>query len=208
VDAAIRQAASVIAGRDGADGLELLVLERSAGSRFLPGYVAFPGGAVDDEDAALASSWWSAPQEAARACALRELAEEAGLVLGDPVTRDDGGGGRPPAAERLVEIARWVAPEQVPVRFDARYFAVSAPGGLDPVADGVEAAAAWWQSPRTLLEDWRAKARKLYWPTYFTMLHLATCASVEDVLALRIQTREPDDDELDRLPPDVFWQDR
>jgi 8-oxo-dGTP pyrophosphatase MutT (NUDIX family) len=207
VDDAIRQAASLIAGRDGADGLELLVLERSVGSRFLPGYVVFPGGAVDDGDAALAASWWSAPHEAGRACALRELAEEAGLVLTDPAVRDDGVEERPPAVELLVEVARWVAPEQVPVRFDARFYAVAVPGGLDPVADGVEIAAAWWQSPRSLLEDWRAKERKLYWPTYFTMLHLATCGSVDELLSLRVETREPDDEELERLPRDVFWQD-
>ena len=47
----IRRAASLLAGRDGETGLELLVLERSAGSRFLPGYVAFPGGSVDEDDA-------------------------------------------------------------------------------------------------------------------------------------------------------------
>ena len=39
----LRLAASVVAGRDGAGGLELLVIERSRSSRFLPGYVAFPG---------------------------------------------------------------------------------------------------------------------------------------------------------------------
>ena len=41
----IRKAASVIAVRDAADGPEVLVVERSAASRFLPGYVVFPGGA-------------------------------------------------------------------------------------------------------------------------------------------------------------------
>ncbi|HEY7667212.1 MAG TPA: NUDIX domain-containing protein [Actinomycetota bacterium] len=197
----IRRAASVIAGRDGDGGLELLVLERSAASRFLPGYVAFPGGAVDDDDAALAAAWWGDPEEAGRACALRELAEEAGLVLGDD------GDERPLAVDRLVEIAHWIAPEQVPVRFDARYYAVAMPTGVEPVPDGGETAAAWWESPSTILDGWRAKERKLYWPTYFTMLHLATCRSIDELLALRIETREPDDEELERLPRDVFWQD-
>jgi hypothetical protein len=39
------------------------------------------------------------------------------------------------------------------------------------------------------------------------MLHLATCRSIDVLLALRIETREPDDEELERLPRDVFWQD-
>jgi 8-oxo-dGTP pyrophosphatase MutT (NUDIX family) len=199
----LRHAASLIAGRDGEDGLELLVVERGAGSRFLPGYVAFPGGSVDEGDEALASAWWGAPQEAGRACALRELAEEAGLDLSDA----DVDVGRPPTPERLIEIAHWVAPEQVPVRFDARYYATRLPAGMEPVADGGEVAATWWESPTALLDGWRAKARKLYWPTYFTLLHLAACGSVDDLLALRIETREPDDEELERLPRDVFWQD-
>jgi 8-oxo-dGTP pyrophosphatase MutT (NUDIX family) len=199
----IRRAASLIAGRDGDAGLELLVVERSAGSRFLPGYVAFPGGSVDEEDEALAAAWWDAPGEAGRACALRELAEEAGLDLAeDPV-----GGGGAPGPERLVEIAHWVAPEQVPVRFDARYYAIGLSHGIEPVPDGAEIAATWWASPASLLEGWRAKERRLYWPTYFTMLHLARCRSVAELLALRIETREPDDEELERLPRDVFWQD-
>src|SRR5918992_4677885 len=37
----LRKAASAIVGRDGEDGLEVLVLERGSSSRFLAGYVAF-----------------------------------------------------------------------------------------------------------------------------------------------------------------------
>jgi 8-oxo-dGTP pyrophosphatase MutT (NUDIX family) len=206
----IRSAASLIVGRDGQDDLELLVLERSATSRFLPGYVAFPGGSVEEADAALAERWWGKSDEARRACALRELAEEAGLVMtgfgmmatGSLAALDDW----PPRVERLIEIAHWIAPEQVPVRFDARFYAIEAPGGIEPTADGVETAHVWWGSPKALLEEWEAGKRKLYWPTYFTMTHLATCATVEDLLALRIETREPGDDDVDRLPRSIFWQ--
>ena len=210
----IRKAASVIAVRDGADGPEVLVVERSAASRFLPGYVVFPGGAVDEADAQLAATWFGSGEEAARAGAVRELAEEAGLVLtagglvpagGDsPLSRAMAS---PPAASQLPELAHWVAPESVPVRFDARFFGVSAPSGLAPVADGYEAADAWWAPPRELLEGWEAGQRKLYWPTYFTLQHLVVCATAAALLALRIQTREADDDEEDRLPRSVFWQD-
>lgn len=201
----IRRAASLIAGRDGDAGLELLVLERSAGSRFLPGYVAFPGGSIDEVDAALAAAWWGSPDETGRACALRELAEETGLDLGGARAGDGAVAG--PGPDRLVEIARWVAPEEVPVRFDASYFAIGLGMGLEPVADGDEAVAAWWETPVGLLDGWRARERKLFWPTYFTMLHLASCRSVDELLALRIATREPDGEELERLPRDVFWQD-
>ena len=113
----------------------------------------------------------------------------------------------PPSAEQLEEIARWIAPEDVPVRFDARYFAVAAPEGLETVPDGSETAATWWVAPRRLLEDWRGQRRLLFWPTYVTVEALATCDSVAELLALRIETREPDEKELERLPRSIFWQD-
>lgn len=209
----IRTAASMIVAREGAGGVEVLVLERSTASRFLPGYVAFPGGATDPTDAALATTWFGAPGEAARACALRELLEEVGLAMtaegiGEAADRalerisED-----PPAPAQLPEIAHWIAPPRVPVRFDARYFAASAPAEARVVPDGVETTDAWWVSPGALLEDWRRGRRKLYWPTYFTVDAIAPCARVDDLLELRIRTREPDRNELERLPRSTFWQD-
>ncbi len=205
----IRQAASVIAARDGAGGPEVLVIERGVDSRFLPGYVAFPGGATDAEDAERAARWFGDRAEAARACAIRELAEEVGIALtggGLVAGGVEAVGLAPPGRDALVEIAHWVAPEDVPVRFDARYFAVPAPAGLEPEPDGRETADAWWASPRSLLGDWEAGRCKLYWPTYFTITWLARSASVGDVLGLRIPTREPGDRELEYLHPSTFRQ--
>jgi 8-oxo-dGTP pyrophosphatase MutT (NUDIX family) len=207
----IRKAASVIAVRAGEAGPEVLVLERSAASRFLPGYVVFPGGAADVDDEALAARWFGSGRETARACAVRELAEEAGLLLtgeGLVVGADlEAVHALPPAAGQLGELARWIAPEEVPVRFDARYFVVEARGGLEPTPDGAEAVAAWWISPRELLREWEAGVRRLYWPTWFTMQALAGAETPGDLLELRIDTREPDDEEVERLPRSVFWQD-
>ncbi len=210
----IRHAASVIAARPGGDGPEVLVLQRSASSRFLPGYVVFPGGAVDADDAALADRWFGDRAEAARAAGVRELVEEAGLAL------TGGGSGRrrharlpgsdrtrrPRIVAQLPEVAHWIAPVDVPVRFDARYFAVAAPEGLEPAPDGAEAEHAWWEGPRSLLAGWAEGDRKLYWPTYVTMLHLAECETVDDVIALRFETREPDEAEVETLPSSVFWE--
>lgn len=211
MDEEIREAASAVVGRDGGEGLELLVLERGAGSRFLPGYVAFPGGSTDEEDRELARRWFGTQDESRRACAVRELVEEVSLVLTGAGLAPGGEIGAvdvaPPSAEQLPEIAHWVAPPRVPVRFDARYFAVRAPAGLDPVPDGGETADAWWVSPARLLEDWTGERRRLYWPTFFTVNEIARCRSVEDLFGLRIMTREPDDDELERLPRSTFWQD-
>lgn len=205
----------MIGVRDGRGGPEVLVIERAPEQRFLPGYVAFPGGAVDLADRALAERWFGDEEEGARAAAVRELAEEVGLA----VTRDAVVGvgpdrslvsidGSPPATDALPEIARWIAPEQVPVRFDARYFAVRMDDGADPAPDGAEAAKAWWVSPRDLLVAWEAEEVRLYWPTHYTMHALADRRDADDVLGLRLVTREPDEDELGRLPRSVFFQDR
>ncbi|MGH2672846.1 MAG: NUDIX hydrolase [Actinomycetota bacterium] len=210
----LRKAASVIVARDGADGFEVVVLERGGATRFLPGYVAFPGGSVDEEDARLAERWFGTREESARACAVRELLEEVGLALtagglDESADRalEEALSASPPTPDQLPEVAHWVAPVQVPVRFDARYFALEAPAGLRLVPDGDETAAAWWASPRELLEAWRTGRRKLYWPTYFTLQAIAPCERVADLLALRIDTREPELDEVERLPRSTFWQD-
>ena len=209
----IRKAASVVAVRASLGGPEVLVVERGAGARFLPGYVAFPGGAADERDAGFAARWFGDPSEAARACAVRELLEEVGLALtGDGLRAADGDGFStvervPPERGQLSEIAHWIAPPDVPVRFDARFFAVRAPEALVPRPDRAEVGGAWWMTPRALLDEWRDGARRLYWPTYFTVNALATCRTVDELCGLRIRTREPDEGELARLPRSVFWQD-
>jgi 8-oxo-dGTP pyrophosphatase MutT (NUDIX family) len=208
----LRKAASAIVGRDGEDGLEVLVLERGSSSRFLAGYVAFPGGSTDEIDAQLSRAWFGSTDEVDRACAVRELLEEVGLALTSGGLHEANGQGletitsSPPSADQLPEVAHWVAPPRIPTRFDARFFAVRAGHGLQPQADGGETADVWWASPRALLEDWRTGRRKLYWPTYFTVLALSTCAGVDELLDLRIATREPDAGELERLPRSTFWQ--
>lgn len=210
----IREAASLIGVRDGSDGPEVLVIERTLDHRFLPGYVAFPGGAVDPEDELLAEAWFFDAAQAARAAAVRELAEEVGLaVTAEAVVAVDADRplarihGSPPAIGALPEVARWIAPTTVPVRFDARYFAVRMQGAADPVPDGAEAASAWWVSPRALLSAWASEEVLLYWPTHFTMRALADCRDADELLGLRLVTREPDDDELGRFPRSVFSQD-
>jgi 8-oxo-dGTP pyrophosphatase MutT (NUDIX family) len=193
-----RPAATVIAARDAGDGVEVLVLQRSPGSRFLPGYVVFPGGAVDADDAELARRWFGYAQEATRACAIRELAEETGLALTSNGLRPDADGAvdeAPPAPDALRQISHWIAPEEVPVRFDARFYAVSVSNGVQPTADGAEAEHAWWADPRALLREYEAGTTSLYWPTFKVMEALARCSTVEEVLALDVPQDDGDEED-------------
>ena len=192
-----RPAATIVVARAVADRLEFLVLLRSATSRFLPNFVVFPGGVVEDQDRRLAMEWFGREDEAARACALRELAEEAGLVLaGDRLLEAPGrlpgeDGFAPPNPDATPEIARWVAPEFLPVRFDARFFALGADGTIEPHPDGIEAARAWWAGADELLDAAKAGDAQLMWPTLKTVETLAGCSSIEEVLALRIEQVPP-----------------
>jgi 8-oxo-dGTP pyrophosphatase MutT (NUDIX family) len=208
----IRRAASLLCGRDGEDGLEILVVRRGASSRFLAGYVVFPGGAVDRDDEVLGSRWFGDAGQAHRAAAIRELAEETGLVLTAAGSVPAAAAAdllgpvhaAPPPPGSVPEICHWVAPPDVPVRFDARYFAASLQDAPEPVPDGGETAEAWWTTPGALLETWSTGGSKLYWPTYLTVLHLAGCGAVTDLLALTFETREPTADEEATLPRSVM----
>lgn len=105
-----RPAATVVLLRPGPDGLEVLLTHRPPTMAFAPGMHAFPGGAVDpsDEDPGLALRsvidagaaarrlGRSVPPAAALAshvAAVRELFEEAGVLLAEP-----GGSASGPAA--------------------------------------------------------------------------------------------------------------
>jgi 8-oxo-dGTP pyrophosphatase MutT (NUDIX family) len=93
-----RPASTTLVVRDGADGLEVLMLRRSLNASFMPGAHVFPGGAVDAADDAaacdetretLAGRIGAVTGVGALAlgyavAALRECFEECGLWLGAP----------------------------------------------------------------------------------------------------------------------------
>jgi 8-oxo-dGTP pyrophosphatase MutT (NUDIX family) len=180
---------------------QVLVLRRAAAARFAPGFVVFPGGAVDPADADLAARWFGTRDEAARACAVRELAEETGLLLNASGIRSRAGSSpvlhheldklTPPAPDRLPEIARWIAPDFLPTRFDARFFAAAVSGDAVPTIDAREAEHAWWTRPSEVLEQHRVGSIELAWPTFKSLEALAGCSSVAEVLALRIEQVPP-----------------
>lgn len=92
----IRPACTVVLARDGADGLEVLLLRRDPQARFLGGFHVFPGGAIGPEDRdarsygrvvglddASASERLALPADGLSfwVAAVRETFEECGIVL-------------------------------------------------------------------------------------------------------------------------------
>lgn len=166
-----RPAATVILLRGGA-GLEVLMLQRGADARFMPGVWVFAGGVVEDGDRAAATAdpldGVGADELAHRICGARELGEEAGLQI---------------AARALRPWSRWITPEQVPMRFDTRFYIGLATSTADPVPDPVEMVAARWIEPASALAEFAAGRFELSFPTIKHLEELRRFADVDAVLA-------------------------
>src|ERR687892_1914474 len=83
-----RPAATIIllrrGGRHIERGVEVLLVRRNPEARFMPGVWVFPGGVVEQSERPGDPSGERSPEDderAHRACAIRELEEEAGIVL-------------------------------------------------------------------------------------------------------------------------------
>jgi 8-oxo-dGTP pyrophosphatase MutT (NUDIX family) len=169
-----RPAASIVllrrGGKHAQRALEVLLLKRSGEARFMPNVWVFPGGSVDAAD--------GEGEAGRRACAVRELAEEAGIEL--------------PAEEELVLFSRWITPEIVATRFDARFYLALAPAHTPPKADGVETVEARWFEPKAALEAADRGEIVLAFPTISQLGLLAEHATSEAAIAAyREATVEP-----------------
>jgi 8-oxo-dGTP pyrophosphatase MutT (NUDIX family) len=198
-----RLSASVILVEDrpGEDEpFRLFLLKRSDGSSFMPGRYVFPGGVVEESDG---------PEqgEGLRLCALRELFEEAGVILAtdpaaaaglSPVLKDKArkqvhlgreslvsalaGLGLVPDTESLVPFARWITPPARAKRFDGSFFLALRPPGQGAEADEEETTQGVWLGPARALEENRAGRVLLAAPQVRMLGELAGFESLEDLL--------------------------
>lgn len=157
-------AATVVLIRDAIEGgIETLMLRRNSKIAF-GGMWVFPGGRVDDAD----RSGLDPGDEiaVARRAAIREAAEEAGLVLDESA---------------LVPHSHWTPPPVTPKRYLTWFFLAAAPAGAVAIDQG-EIKEHEWMAPATAIERRDAKEIELAPPTWVTLNGLLPYANVRDAL--------------------------
>jgi len=206
-------AATTILLRDSAPGPEILLMRRNRSAGFVPGAYVFPGGRVDaaDADPALARSGVppAAPPPPYWMAALRELFEEAGVLLartraGDfaPDARDPGVATArealledrssiaqvlaefdlAPAFDRFMPCAHWITPVAEPRRFDTLFFLAALPPGRTATADAREMSDMLWLTATHALDRFRAGRLPMVFPTVRTLEAIEPFRTVDEAL--------------------------
>ena len=216
-------AATVVLLRASATGPEVLLTRRPSSMAFAADMQVFPGGRVDAADADPALAARSAVDGADAAIALggdldardalavyiaavRELFEEAGVLLGEA---RDGGGSIPTRSvslarsalvggdatfaqvadeldlrlrtDLLTPLSRWVTPPVMPRRFDARFFAAELPPDARVSFEGDEVAGHAWLTPGAALTAMADERLAMWVPTSTTLQQLEHLRSVDDI---------------------------
>jgi 8-oxo-dGTP pyrophosphatase MutT (NUDIX family) len=162
--------ATVILLRDACDAVEVLLVRRNVRVETHGGFWVFPGGRVDAVDRVPDDEL-----ESARNAAVREVHEEAGLVI---------------EGADLLPISRWVTPPVMPKRFDTWFF-VGCAAAQRVHVDGGEIDAHRWISPADALAAFRAGELQLTPPTFVTLTSIAVFSRVEELLRT-VGEREPE----------------
>lgn len=164
-DPAVPVAATVVLVRDGADGPEVLLLERPDRGSFAGAWV-FPGGKLEASDGAGLGAD-ATEEDRARYAAVRETSEETGLEL---------------TVAGLQSLSRWDPPPGIALRIRTWFFLASAPAGALALQPD-EAVDAMWTRPADALSRHGDGALALYPPTWVTLAELAGYRDVESLLA-------------------------
>jgi 8-oxo-dGTP pyrophosphatase MutT (NUDIX family) len=138
---------------------------------------------------------WSGDSEETpwRAAALRELAEEVGILLGDGVADISGRSGADLYrvlseasvvldADALCYVGNWVTPRGLPRRFDTRIYVVEVPADAAAHSDRVEVYDPIWVTPRDALAAAAAGRWQVEVPTRAHLEMLAAAPGLDEVL--------------------------
>jgi len=210
----VRPAATVLLLRDEPE-FQVLMVKRHHQIDFASGALVFPGGktAASDHDPAWADHalGWAeieADQRPFRIAAVREIYEEAGILIArdaagasfpgderahvarDAIAKDDAAF-LPLIRELDVAIdltaltvfARWITPAFTPKRFDTWFYVARADSEQLAICDGWETVDAEWIAPREALRLADAGERTVIFPTRMNLQLLAEAQSASDAIA-------------------------
>lgn len=216
----ILPAATILLLRD-QPTFEVLMVKRHHQIDFASGALVFPGGKshAGDHDPAWAEhvmGWddHDAEQRGLRIAAIREVFEEAGILLAKRRNGEPIGGEACPMEVRqavdkgtthfldvvrdlearldlsmLTTFARWITPPLTPKRFDTWFYVVRAPDDQVAACDGRETVDAEWIAPSEALRLAEAGARKVIFPTRMNLKLLAEAEDAGDAV-IRAEARE------------------
>jgi 8-oxo-dGTP pyrophosphatase MutT (NUDIX family) len=165
-----RPASTVVLLRDGAQGVETLLLKRNKALIFAGGLWVFPGGAIDLEDLEAAGGEEKA---ASRLAAAREAQEESGLQ---------------PALDDMLQLSHWTTPVVEPKRFSTWFYVAPVASDADVVIDGSEIHDSQWISIKDAMLGHEHGDLGMFPPTYLTLLYLSRYHTVADVLTGEAET--------------------
>ena len=157
------EAATVVLLRDAEQGVETLLLRRNSKLGFAGGAWVFPGGRVDPGDRRPGDDELAS----ARRAAVREAAEESGLVLEE---------------DALVAFSHWTPPLVRIKRFATWFFLAEAPTTAVEI-DGGEIVDHVWVSPADALGRHAAGEVELLPPTWVTLDLVSRHDDVASLLA-------------------------
>lgn len=210
--AVARPAATVLLVRDAPDGMEIFMVVRHHQIEFASGALVFPGGRVEEGDAAIAAAVApTLPGAAFRIAGIRETFEECGVLL----AHDDAGrlvgadrlvaleaahrqalcaGAKPfaevlatealtPIPHAMLPFAHWITPADMPKRFDTHFFLAEAPPDQLAAHDGGESVDSVWIRPGDALAAAEAGTRTVLFPTRKNLERLAGFRRVADAMA-------------------------
>lgn len=208
------------------EGIEVFMLRRVIQSDFMPDVYVFPGGSVSEDDRAAelapgvctpVAPLVADPQvhtmlgTGTRAAAIRELFEEAGVLLADRVGGMLAMDGQDVAhfneyrsafnqrqgslikmaeaenltlaTDRLGYFAHWITPEGMPKRYDTHFFLAVAPAEQEAIYDQLETSEGVWVQPAEALARYEQGEFPLVFATIHQLHDLAAFPNVTEAIA-------------------------
>lgn len=221
----LASAVMLLRDREAGQGIEVFMVRRVIQSDFMPNVYVFPGGSASKDDHAVEnanqlcmpfSAWTADPEgkttlgSGVRAAAIRELFEEAGVLLAyhggqmlalaeDNIPRfasyrqalNDRQGSLVKmaqqeqliyATDRLAYFSHWITPEGMPKRFDTYFFLATAPEEQEAAHDRLETSEGIWVQPGEALSRYEGGTFPLVFATIHQLRELAAFQSVRAIL--------------------------